>query len=184
MKKILAMILVSVMVLGLCACGSSAPAVSTETTNAATTESKDPAPAAAATAAPAEPEQAKEPTYHWQMATTDYTGKPLVNAMNRFAAAVYEKTNGDIVIDVVPDGLLGDYTTNFEDLSLGALEMQANTVSTNYDPRLVMTRIPYVASTYDEVMTSMCEGSFFYDQLNIVMNDLGVELISNWPAGF
>ena len=107
MKKILAMILVSVMVLGLCACGSSAPAVSTETTNAATTESKDPAPAAAATAAPAEPEQAKEPTYHWQMATTDYTGKPLVNAMNRFAAAVYEKTNGDIVIDVVGARMVG-----------------------------------------------------------------------------
>lgn len=171
MKKLMALILVGIMVLGLCACGAAAPAESAPTA------------APAAETAPVA-EAAKEPTYKWQMATTDYTGKPLVNAMNRFAEAVYEKTNGDIQIEVVADGLLGDYTTNFEDLTLGALEMQANTVATDYDPRLVMTRIPYVASTYDEVLTYMTEGTFYYDELNKVFNDLGVELISNWPAGF
>lgn len=124
------------------------------------------------------------PTYSWQMASTETSDRPVTRAMQRFADAVYEATDGDIKIEVVADGLLGDYTTNFEELMLGSLEMQANTISTDYDDRLSMTRIPYLCSNYDEVTTNMSEGSFFYDGLNEVMNDLGVELLSNWPAGF
>ena len=126
----------------------------------------------------------KAPTYSWQMATTETSDRPVTRAMQRFADAVAEATDGDIQIEVVADGLLGDYTTNFEELMLGSLEMQANTISTDYDDRLAMTRIPYLCSNYAEVTTNMCEGSFFYNGLNEVMNDLGVELLSNWPAGF
>ena len=171
-KKALALVLsVMMCVAFLAACGS--------TSSTGSTAAETAAPAAEAPA-----DGYKEtPTYTWQMPTTEHSGRPITNAMQRFADSVYEATKGDIVIEVCADGLLGDYTTNFEEIMLGTLAIQANTMSTDYDARLVMTRIPYICSSYED-MDNTKEGTWYYDQLNTVLNDLGAELISNWPSGF
>ena len=189
MKKTIALVLSLVMCLCLfAACGNSNEANTPADTSKPVDTSKPADTSAPADSSGIEGDEDGDgyvdtPTYEWQMPSTEASGRPISKAMQRFADAVYEATKGDVKIEVCPDGLLGDYTTNFEEIMLGTLAIQANTMSTDYDPRLVMTRIPYIASSYDD-MENTKEGSWYYDQLNIVLNDLGAELISNWPSGF
>ena len=175
MKKIIALFLALVMCMGLfAACSSSnepaATSQETATTDAATTAAPTMAPAA-------------DPIV-LRLATTDGEEWTTSQACLRFAEAVEEKTNGAVKIDVYLSGQLGDYTQNFEELMLGSLDMACIAISTSYDDRLNMTRIPYLFENYDQVKTYMSEGTYYFEQLNSVLNDLGVELVSNWPNGF
>jgi len=166
MKKIIALVLALLM----CLCVLTACAGNNDATQDKTTPTSTEKPAA-------------EPIV-LRLATTDGEEWPTSQACQRFAKAVGEKTNGAVKIDVYLSGQLGDYTQNFEELMLGSLDMACIAISTSYNDMLNITRIPYLFENYDQVRTYMSEGTYYFEQLNNILNGLGVELISNWPNGF
>lgn len=170
MKRVLSVLLALILCLGMLAACSSQPSSDPSGTNAPADTGTD-------------KEETKDPIV-LRLATTDGEEWPTSQACLRFAEEVEKATNGAVKVQVYLSGQLGDYTQNFEELMRGSLDMACIAISTSYDDRLNITRIPYLFENYEQVNTYMSEGTYYFEQLNGILNDLGIELISNWPNGF
>lgn len=175
MKKALALVLALVMVLTLVACGA-APAASTETA----------APAAAPAEAAAEAPAAE--VYTLRLATQVAQPNPLANSAYRFADAVKEATNGQVVIDVYPSNQLGDYTAVFEELDLGTIDLAWISASSAFNPMIDVQGIPYIFENWDQARAIWLdqEGFLFktYKEANESYGSQNVQVMGVVPGGF
>ena len=144
MKKILAMLLALAMVLSLCACGAKeepAPETSAQPETSATPE-----------------DAATEPEYTYQTITLKWgtvssEGTVVVDAMNEFAEAIKEATNGNVTIDVYPGSVLGSVSDMIEQCQLGTLAMantQPSTLAGLGASELYVLSMPYLFSSFDQ----------------------------------
>jgi len=129
-------------------------------------------------------EVAEEPTYHWIMACDYSPGQPAYVADMRFAKTVLDASDGRIVIDVHPGGVLGDWIIVFEEIMRGTVQFYNVCLPSVYDPRLGVSYIPYLVTSWDEVMVVYTPGGFIYETVDGILANLGVKLLSSWPTGF
>ena len=134
--------------------------------------------------APPETEVGEEPTYHWIMACDYSPGQPAYDADMRFAKKVLDDSDGRIVIDVHPGGVLGDWIPVFEEVMRGTVQFYNVCLPSVYDPRLGVSYIPYLVTSWDEVMVVYTPGGFIYETVDGILANLGVKLLSSWPTGF
>ena len=110
MKKLFALVLTLAMVLSLSACGG------TKSENSSTTSSQQ-------TSSGESSGSEKVETQTVKLALVVNDGTPLAIACQKFADDVYEKTNGQIKIEMYAGGTLGTETELKEAISLGTVEM-------------------------------------------------------------
>ena len=86
-------------------------------------------------------------------------GYPTVIGNREFARLVYERTNGDIKIDIFPNGVLGDEKTTLEQVQFGGLEFIRITSSmlASLDPSLNVLSLPYMYESR-EAMFEVLDG--------------------------
>jgi TRAP-type transport system periplasmic protein len=74
-------------------------------------------------------------------------------AAQRFAEAVKQRTNGQIVIEVHPGGALGNDPSILQNLRLGALDLglTGNPFFTSFVPKLNVLDLPYLFTSFDHV---------------------------------
>jgi tripartite ATP-independent transporter DctP family solute receptor len=74
-------------------------------------------------------------------------------AAQRFAEAVKQRTNGQVVIEVHPGGALGNDPSILQNLRLGALDigLTGNPFFTSFVPKLNVLDLPYLFTSFEHV---------------------------------
>lgn len=184
MKKALALVLALVMVFALVACGAKTEAPAPATTEPAA------APAAAEPAAAEEPaaETAAEPEFTLRLATQVAQPNPLANSAYRYAETVEELTNGRVHIDVYPSDQLGDYTSVFEEIDLGTIDLAWISASSAFNPMIDVQGIPYIFENWDQARQIWLDQDGFlfktYKEANESYGTQNVRVMGVVPGGF
>lgn len=172
MKKVLALILALTMVLSMAACSGS-PTTEPESD---TTE-----PAASDTNAT---DEAKEPSFTLKLAHYATTDHPGGIAAQQFADEIFEKTNGDVVVEVYPNNELGDPAQILEQNILGAVDMSLGTQGSldKYSKKFATVMLPFVFDSY-ELAYAVLDGPF-YDWVKDELASQGLVYLGSWDYGF
>lgn len=136
-KRAISLVLCLVMAFAVAACGQSS---TTTTPSAATT-----APAADTSSTESANPNAR--VLKWSANSPE--GYPDYESAMRIKAYVEEKTNGEIILEVYPDNILGDWTVVFDEIMNGGIDFTATSVPDYYDPRIAACTLPYLTATYD-----------------------------------
>ncbi|AUH35433.1 C4-dicarboxylate ABC transporter substrate-binding protein [Paracoccus tegillarcae] len=90
-----------------------------------------------------------------RMAVPDPAGSSVGRAATRFAELVSEKTDGEVAIEVFPDGVLfgGDQNAAVNQLGSGALDglILASSVYASFEPKMNAISLPYLFADYDQL---------------------------------
>ena len=106
------------------------------------------------------------------------------SVMMRWAAAeIRSRTNGAVVIEHFPAGMLGDYVGGFEEIMLGTIEMAAITVPVHIDQRFGIVYIPFVATDYDDLRRLWQPGTNLFGMLHDILYDSGLKMFGLLPGG-
>lgn len=93
--------------------------------------------------------------YSFRMAIGDPIISTVAIGAEKFAEIVTEKTDGDVEIEIFPDGILfgGDQNAAVNQLGDGALDMVilSSNVFASFEPRMNAMSLPYLFSDYGEL---------------------------------
>ncbi|MGJ0203278.1 TRAP transporter substrate-binding protein DctP [Leucobacter sp. gxy201] len=107
-----------------------------------------------------------------------------VQSVERAAAEIEKQTDGEVSISVYPSNQLGDYTQVYEEVMAGTIDMATITIPTNFDERLEMLTMPYLVTTFDEAKELYAPGSEFFNELNEIQGEQGIETLNIYLDGF
>lgn len=122
--------------------------------------------------------------YHWKIAHIRPEGSPIDKDLRAFAEKIKERSNGRIIIDVYPANQLGDYTVVQERISVGAVEMACQCLSTAKDKRLLIQYMPYLARNWDEAKKIFASNSPLIKSINEMMKKEDIKIIATYPVYF
>lgn len=90
-----------------------------------------------------------------RLAVPDPAQSSVGQAATRFAELVDEKTDGEVTLQVFPDGVLfgGDQNAAINQLGSGALDglILASSVYASFEPRMNAISLPYLFNDYDQL---------------------------------
>ncbi|MCP8616339.1 TRAP transporter substrate-binding protein DctP [Salirhabdus salicampi] len=109
---------------------------------------------------------------------------PSTQALYDFAEKVNEKTDGRVKIKVYPANQLGDYTTVFEEVGRGTIEMALIGLPGNQDKRLELIFTPYMVSSYEGIEERYGPDSYVFNKIQEITDELGVKLLAFHANGF
>lgn len=111
-----------------------------------------------------------------RMAVPDPAGSSVGRAATRFAELVSEKTDGEVAVQVFPDGVLfgGDQNAAINQLGSGALDglILASSVYASFEPKMNAISLPYLFSDYDQLQAYL--GGEPGDELLASLDRLGI----------
>lgn len=111
-----------------------------------------------------------------RLAVPDPAGSSVGRAATRFSELVAEKTDGEVTIEVFPDGVLfgGDQNAAINQLGSGALDglILASSVYASFEPRMNAISLPYLFQDYDQLQAYL--GGEPGDELKASLDRLGV----------
>lgn len=150
-NRFLALLLALAMMLSLAACGSKEQTASTPEPSKENTDAE-------------KPEKPAE-TLEWNLAATLAEDHPMTIALNAFADALSEKTDGRVNIKVYPNMMLGNETEQVEMARAGTAAMVVGGLSTLavYDDSLSVYSLPYVFRSYDDCEEYLTESEYASD---------------------
>jgi TRAP-type C4-dicarboxylate transport system, periplasmic component len=119
-----------------------------------------------------------------RVATQYAKGHPALTALNQFKERVESATGKRIAINIFPANQLGDYTQVYEELRRGTIDMGLISVPSQFDPRLEVTYVHYLASTYPEARKIYAPGSYLWKTVEKLHGDLGVKFLGLNVEGF
>ncbi|MDD5833468.1 MAG: TRAP transporter substrate-binding protein DctP [Clostridiales bacterium] len=175
MKKLFSIALTAAMVMSLAACGSSSGSSTAATTAAAAAETKAEAEAAA---------PAAEETVTLTIAHTRPDGSSEDLAIKAFCEEAKELSGGTLEFEIYPASQLGDYTTVFERVMIGDVDMQCATVPTSVDKFFGLGNGAYIATTWDDAKATFASGTAVGNAMVERMENIGVKYINMFPFYF
>lgn len=101
-----------------------------------------------------------------------------------FKKTIEAATKGRIQIKVYPANQLGDYTQVYEEIMKGTIDMALISVPSQFDQRLELTYVPYLAENYDQVKKFFAQNGFLFNTLGKVHDKLNVKLLGFNIEGF
>lgn len=160
MKKILSLVLASLMLLSLAACGSG-------TQNPPSNGGDD-----------------SSPTYNLKCSTYISDSDSLMPVIQSYMDSVAEKSGGKIKITLYPGEQLGGYEQTFEETMRGTIEFGFNAVPGTYDQRLESAFVPGAISTYDMLDQFCAPGSTVFNTYSEALDSLGIKLLGFFVGGY
>lgn len=123
-------------------------------------------------------------TYNLRLATLYPAEHEMTISAQAACDKIEEETGGAVKIQIYPSDQLGDYTSVYEEVMKGTIDMTINTMVTTYDPTLEMLTIPYLASSYAEAKEIFCNPeSYFFQTVKERQQALGIETLGIYIAG-
>ncbi len=159
MKKLLALLLAGAMALSMVACGGSEPAASEADPEAF------------------EPIVLKFANQHPGDGTASKSDQAI-------CAAIEEATEGRVKVELYTDSSLGDYTSVFEELMVGTIDMAHITAVETYDARMSGSMLPYLGSNYEELKKAYDPEGYLYKTVFDVAQGLGLRTFGFYCEGF
>ncbi|MDL2227218.1 TRAP transporter substrate-binding protein DctP [Deltaproteobacteria bacterium OttesenSCG-928-M10] len=109
---------------------------------------------------------------------------PTSIIMQEFADAVKERTKGEVIVKLFPANQLGDYIQVYEEVKRGTIEMALITIPGQFDPRLEVAILPYIALNYDDIRKFYVPGSNLYKLSEELHEAQGVQFLGFNIEGF
>ena len=109
---------------------------------------------------------------------------PATKALEQFKSKIEKETDGRISIRLYPANQLGDYTQIYEELRRGTIEMGLISVPSQFDTRLEVTYLHYLATNYDEARKIYARGSVLFNAMDKLHNALDVKFLGFNVEGF
>ncbi|MGS2779622.1 TRAP transporter substrate-binding protein DctP [Robertmurraya sp. GLU-23] len=109
---------------------------------------------------------------------------PSTQALYKFAEQIKEKTDGRINVKVYPANQLGDYTTVYQEVGQGTIDMALVSLPGELDNRLRLNFVPYLIEDYDDIETTIGTNSYVFKKLQEVNNEQGVQFLGFHANGF
>jgi TRAP-type C4-dicarboxylate transport system substrate-binding protein len=105
-------------------------------------------------------------------------------AAERVRDRIAKETEGRVEIKIYPANQLGDATQIYEEVIRGSIDVAHITVPDQYDSRLGIGFIPYIARDYDQIRKVFAKGSFIDTEMAKMHEALGVKFFSYFGEGF
>lgn len=109
---------------------------------------------------------------------------PVTVAQKNFKKEVESETDGRVKVRVFPANQLGDYTQVFEELSRGTIDMGLINIPSQFDTRLEVMYLHYLATNYDEVRKTYSPGSYLYSIMDTLIAEQDIKLLGFEVDGF
>ena len=101
-----------------------------------------------------------------------------------FAEQVFERTKGQVKINIFPANQLGDWTETFELISRGVVEMGFQIANAQYDPRLNFAYyMPFVVNDIEEAKQAYASGGWAFGLIKGLWLDHGIQPLAVYPIG-
>lgn len=100
------------------------------------------------------------------------------------AEKIEAATEGRVKVDVYCDNALGDYTSVFQEVMVGTIDMAHTTSVETYDSRMTASMLPYLASGYDELKVAYAPDNYLYQQVYEAGQSLGIHVFGFFCEGF
>ena len=129
-------------------------------------------------------EAAEGQTYDLRLATLYPAEHEMTIAVQAACDKIAEETDGAVNITIYPSDQLGDYTSVYEEVMKGTIDMTVNTMVTTYDSTLEMLTIPYLAGSYQEAKELFSNpDSYFFQTVRERQEALNIETLGIYIAG-
>lgn len=109
----------------------------------------------------------------------DYTEEhPSAKILAQFIEKVETGTNGEVKIQPFYAGALGDYTTVFDEVAKGSIDMTWGCASSTYGEVFNLPVFQYLASNWEEAREAFGPESFVYSTMEEECDKIGIKLLS------
>jgi len=105
-------------------------------------------------------------------------------AQRLFAEQVKEETEGRVSIRVFPANQLGDYTQVYDELKIGTIDMALISIPSQFDKRLELGYMHYIAKDYDDIRENYSPGSYVFEKMTDLHDRQGVKFMGFHVDGF
>ncbi|GFM33464.1 TRAP transporter substrate-binding protein DctP [Desulfovibrio subterraneus] len=105
-------------------------------------------------------------------------------AAERIKARVEKETEGRVEIQIYPANQLGDASQIYEEVIRGSIDIAHITVPDQFDSRLGVGFLPYIARDYDQIRKVFATTAFIPTELAKMHDKLGVKFFSYFGEGF
>lgn len=102
----------------------------------------------------------------------------------RIKARIEKETEGRVQVKIYPANQLGDASQIYEEVIRGSIDVAHITVPDQFDSRLGVGFLPYIARDYDQVRKVLAKGSFVDTEMGKMNDKLGVKFFSYYGEGF
>lgn len=109
---------------------------------------------------------------------------PHTIMLREFVDHVEKETGGTLKLDVYPANQLGDYTSVYEEVMKGTIEMALISVPSQIDSKTEVLNMPYLVENYEHAKTVYSDESYIYQLVDGVMQGQGIKLLGLLPMGF
>lgn len=102
----------------------------------------------------------------------------------RIKARIEKETEGRVQIKIFPANQLGDASQLYEEVIRGSIDVAHITVPDQFDARLGIGFLPYIARDYDQVRKVLAKGAFIDTEMAKMHDQLGAKFFSYYGEGF
>lgn len=115
----------------------------------------------------------------WRMAVGDAEGGTQFAMGQKFAELIHEKTDGQISVDMFPNGQLGDEQSTLNDAAMGLLDLSVLAINniTPFSPSVGVLTLPYVITSPEDAKT-LTQGEVGQQLAENTIRDAGVRILS------
>ncbi|MDI5933414.1 TRAP transporter substrate-binding protein [Halomonas kalidii] len=115
----------------------------------------------------------------WRMALGDAQGGTQYAMGEKFAELIHEKTDGQVTVDMFPNGQLGSEQDTVSSASMGLLDLSVLAINniTPFSPTVGVLTLPYVITSPEDAKT-LTQGEIGQQLAENTIRDAGVRVLS------
>ncbi|WP_258364264.1 TRAP transporter substrate-binding protein [Halomonas sp. LBP4] len=115
----------------------------------------------------------------WRMALGDAQGGTQYAMGEKFAELIHEKTDGQVTVDMFPNGQLGSEQDTVSSASMGMLDLSVLAINniTPFSPTVGVLTLPYVITSPEDAKT-LTQGEIGQQLAENTIRDAGVRVLS------
>ena len=142
-------------------------------------------PADTDTDTPADTDTEEAPTVELKMNVQDAVGNPPADSAQEAIDAIYEASDGKIVITPYFNQVLGDYLTIYEDLQRGAIDLSSMSLADQFNDLFMTMCLPYAVTSFAQANALYDPaGGAFFEYFKQGCEETNTVLVSTANAGF
>jgi TRAP-type C4-dicarboxylate transport system substrate-binding protein len=122
--------------------------------------------------------------YNLRVASHHPESHEAIRVLNRIKKKLADKTNGQLILTIYPNGELGDYQDVYEELIQGTIDLAHIAIPSKHDERIEMNFIPYLFENYNQITKVFSPGAFFFEKYKEIHKNQGVILLGIYAEGF
>lgn len=123
-------------------------------------------------------------TYEFRVGGMSAEDNPATVLLREYADAVEEESDGRITFDIYPANQLGDYTTMYDEVVNGTIDMGLFSLPSDPDPRNAVANIPHLVNNYEEAAEQFSKDGFVYNKMKELMKEQNTYMLGVRPIGF